>query len=158
MDYAANDPRGFSQYLISLTIYHAVVGTTGIKISVDYKHNMLNTIKMMTLIIDNDFAYKDIFQIEYYRISNGSSSSTPPILSTTIKSSNVAIMTYLYRFEMVSSSLSATVLGCNLEGDTTNFLTYTLSVKFYGSHVSRMASFKVLMIYLGVAKSYEINI
>ena len=95
MDYAANDPRGFSQYLISLMVYHAVVGTTGIKISVDYKHNMLNTIKMMTLIIDNDFAYKDIFQIEYYRISNGSSSSTPPILSTTIRSRNLAIMTYL---------------------------------------------------------------
>jgi hypothetical protein len=125
MDYGANDPQGLPHYFISLMVYHSVVGTTGIKISVDYKHNMLNTIKMMTLIIDNDFAYKDIFQIEYYRIVNGSSSSTTPILSTTIKSSNMAVMIYLYRFEMVSSSLSATVLGCNLVGDISS-LTYTL--------------------------------
>ncbi len=97
MDYGVNDPRALSRYLIHLMVYHSVVGTTGVKISVDYMYGLLNKITMTTLIIDNDFPYKDMFQIEYLRVPNGTSASTLPVLSTNLRSSSVALMSYVIR-------------------------------------------------------------
>jgi hypothetical protein len=98
MDYGLNDPRSLSGYLISFKLSYQVTGTTGMNIFVDYKRNMLNKMKVSLMVIDNDFPYKNIFQIEYLIIPNGTTTSTIPIMQATLRTGGAAVTAYAYSF------------------------------------------------------------